>query len=69
MFINLFLFFENDWMVSVLPENNAKVADDKKTVPSYTKDYVERERQTERERESNRKMREMKDKQKEGKIE
>ncbi len=67
MFINLFLFFENDWMVYVLPENNAKVADDKKTVPSYTKDYVERERQ--RERESNRKMREMKDKQKEGKIE
>ncbi len=31
-------------MVSVLPENNTKVADDKKTVPSYTKDYVERER-------------------------
>ncbi len=31
-------------MVSVSPENNTKVADDKKTVPSYTKDYVERER-------------------------
>lgn len=39
----IFLFFESDWMVSVLPEDNKKIADDK-TVPNHTKDYRERER-------------------------
>lgn len=32
-------------MVSVLPEDNKKIADDKKTVPNHTKDYRERERE------------------------
>lgn len=43
-------------MVSVLPEDNKKIADDKKTVSNHTKDYREREmtekwekKQTERE--------------------
>ena len=30
-------------MVSVLPEDNKKIADDKKTVSNHTKDYRERE--------------------------